>query len=62
MKVFTLMQGIIFYGVFSSLEKAQEVVQPITSEHHWPSVHSFRAQNKKWHVYETELDEVSRIE
>lgn len=56
------MQGIIFYGVFSSLEKAQEAVSPITNEHHWPSVHSFKAQNKKWHVYETELDEVSRIE
>lgn len=58
MKVYTLMQSVIFHGVFHSLNEAMNVVSPIVIDvQHWPKLHSFKANGKKWHVYETTLDE-----
>lgn len=58
MKIFTLMQSVIFHGTFDSISLAMEATQGIVSNvKHWPNVHSFVANGKKWHVYETTLNE-----
>lgn len=52
------MQSIIFHGVYSSLENATSATgaKPFDQQD-WNKLHSFKANGKKWHVYETELNE-----
>lgn len=62
-RVFSLMQGINFLGVFATLEAAHNAITGvITKEHSYtkegiPFLHAWSINNTKYHAYESELGE-----
>lgn len=61
-RVYSLYQGITYHGAFSSLNKIVAQFQTPTNYKTYNLadnivLRSFQADGKKWHVYETSLDQ-----